>query len=226
MTWVKICGMTNLEDALLAVEAGADAVGFVFYEKSPRCVTADQARPIVDGLPANIEKVGVFVNDSEERIRAIAADVRLTSVQLYGQPATDSKRSEDEFPLRIDNFKVIVAMPSEDFRPGHLFPFSLPGAMIDAILIDSGSKDIPGGTGTKFDWTKNRDFIRGVEAIPGMRIIVAGGLTPQNVSDAIEILAPWGVDVVSGVEARPGKKDPQKVRAFVNAVREMDRKAS
>ncbi len=223
MTWVKICGMTNLEDALLAVEAGADAVGFVFYEKSPRKIDVVQARSIIDALPASTEKVGVFVNESEQRIREVAAEARLTAVQVYGRgPAALQSDEVGERP--INNFRVIVATRSDQIAPGKVVCGSLPGSMVDAILIDSGSGDTPGGTGETFDWGKNRDYVRTLGTIPGMRVIVAGGLKPENVASAIDTFAPWGVDVVSGVEAAPGKKNPDKVCAFVRAVREFDRR--
>jgi phosphoribosylanthranilate isomerase len=224
MTWVKICGMTNLEDALVAVDAGADAVGFVFYEKSPRCVTAETAREIAENLPKGIEKVGVFVNESEERIRGVAADLSLSAVQVYGEAPVSRAQSEiTELPL--NNFKVIVAMKSDRLVPGALLRSSLRGSMVHAILVDSGSGDTPGGTGATFNWERSREYIRALGETARIKIVIAGGLTSENVSKAIDGFAPWGVDVVSGVEARPGKKDPEKVRAFVRAVRECDRRA-
>ena len=225
MTWVKICGMTNLEDALVAVEAGADAVGFVFYEKSPRCVSAETVREIVGKLPKEVEKVGVFVDESEERIRSIAQDAALTAVQIYCEnPVASSQSSLSE--VRLHDFKVIVAMRSDRLVPGTIVTGSLTGSFVHAILIDSGSGDRPGGTGETFDWKKNRGNVRTLGTIPGMRLIVAGGLKPENVGKAVSTFSPWGVDVVSGVEASPGKKDPEKVRAFVRAVRNFDRRAS
>ncbi len=207
----------------MAVEAGADAVGFVFYEKSPRCVTVDRAREIVAKLPANVDKVGVFVDESEVRIRSTAQDAALTAVQIYSESSvTSSQASSPE--VRLYNFKVIVAMRSDRLIPGTVVTGSLTGSFVHAILIDSGSGDRPGGTGETFDWEKNREYVRKLGTIPGMRMIVAGGLKADNVSDAIAAFSPWGVDVVSGVEASPGKKDPEKVRAFVRAVREYDRR--
>src|SRR4029077_1800389 len=159
MTWVKICGITNLEDALVAVDAGADAVGFVFYEKSPRCVTAETAREIAENLPKGIEKVGVFVNESEERIRGVAADLSLSAVQVYGEAPVSRAQSEiTELPL--NNFKVIVAMKSDRLVPGALLRSSLRGSMVHAILVDSGSGDTPGGTGATFNWESSREYIR------------------------------------------------------------------
>ncbi len=226
MTWIKICGTRNLEDALVAVDAGADAVGFVFYEKSPRNVSAKRVKSIVKNLPAGVEKVGVFVNDSAERICAVVDDVGLTAVQIYGNSLVQSARPEGDTTLPTYGFKVIAAMSSKELEPGAKISGSLPGAMVYALLLDSGSGERPGGTGTRFDWGHSSEYVRRLGGVSGMRIIVAGGLTPENVPDAVEMFTPWGVDVVSGVEAAPGKKDPQKVRAFVKAVRDKDRKAS
>jgi phosphoribosylanthranilate isomerase len=220
MTWIKICGMTNLEDALVAVDAGADAVGFVFYEKSPRCVSVETTREICEKLPEGVERVGVFVGESAERIDDVAAQVGLTTLQIYqdsqknGSPDSPSIRRERQC-------KLIVAVNEEKLVDGGVFIGDEIKKYLYALLIDSGHGSRPGGTGTTFDWERSRGMVQGLGlAIP---VIVAGGLTSKNVRDAIEILKPWGVDVVSGVEARPGKKDPEKVRAFVRAVRDADR---
>jgi phosphoribosylanthranilate isomerase len=219
MTWVKICGTTNLEDALVAVEAGADAVGFVFYEKSPRCITVEAARDIVGKLPEGVEKVGVFVNESVNRADEVLREVGLTTAQVYSKSIGDwlawYQRSER---------KLMVAIPGEAVKGEFLISVGSAEKPLSALLIDSGSGDRPGGTGERFDWegTKIGIWNLGSE-VP---VVVAGGLTPENVDEAIKTLRPWGVDVASGVEARPGKKDPEKVRAFVRAVREIDRKAS
>ncbi len=219
MTWVKICGMTNLEDALVAVDVGADAVGFVFYEKSPRCVSVDTAREICRKLPARVEKIGVFVNESPERVSALADDAELTAVQFHGD---EYQRPE----LYAIGGRVFFAMPVlEMLQELHVaigsvtFP-KLPKS--SGILLDSGTKDLRGGTGKTFAWGEARWLVGALSKL--YPVVVAGGLTPENVSWAADILRPWGVDVVSGVEARPGKKDPEKVRAFVRAVRDHDRK--
>jgi phosphoribosylanthranilate isomerase len=229
MTWVKICGMTNLEDALVAVDAGADAVGFVFYEKSPRCVTVDKAREIVEKLPDEIEKVGVFVGTTEQTLIATSNDVGLTVAQVY--PGADNQLPDlkDEF-LRNAQCNVIFALPARVLEDGggqDPSLFLLPGrtlARVLAVLVDSGSADRPGGTGKPFDWAHARFIREGIRRLD-VPLIVAGGLAAENVGGAIEIFRPWGVDVASGVEASPGKKDPEKVRAFVRMVREIDRKA-
>jgi phosphoribosylanthranilate isomerase len=243
MTWVKICGMTNLEDALVAVDAGADAVGFVFYEKSPRCVTVETAREICSKLPENVEKIGVFVGADEDPL-SVLLQAGLTGTQCYisvggvaGSRARNKAiggdclpphfRSVMAFPMSffgedVSHVERIAAEFAESRRaiPGGV---SIPEGFLDTLLLDSGNLRQPGGTGTTFDWGKTRSLAEAMRN-DGLRLVVAGGLTPENVGEAIGTLQPWGVDVVSGVEASPGKKDPEKVRAFVKAVREMDRK--
>jgi phosphoribosylanthranilate isomerase len=245
MTWVKICGMTNLEDALVAVEAGADAVGFVFYEKSPRCVSVEAVREIVEKLPGSVEKVGVFVGDSATDWAQVVLSTGLTAVQHYlplePDVQTHAAKAVDR-GVFSKTPKFFVALPialfleaetpvdelardfehlREDF-PGRA-PF--PEGVLDTFFLDSGGLQMPGGTGKTFDWGTAAAIAEGMRRA-GVKPVVAGGLTPANVGEAMEILKPWGVDVVSGVEERPGKKDPEKVRAFVRAVREMDRKVS
>ena len=219
MTWVKICGMTNLEDALTAVEAGADAVGFVFYEKSPRNNRPGAAREIVKKLPDNVEKVGVFVSENVERANDILQRVGLTTAQVY------SKSIGEWLAWHVGSQRrLMVAVPGSALNDDLLITFGSAEKPLSAIVVDSGSGERPGGTGERFDWEGARIGICELEKeVP---VVVAGGLSPENVAEAIKILRPWGVDVASGVEARPGKKDPEKVRAFVQAVREIDRKVS
>jgi len=224
MTWVKICGMTNLEDALVAVDAGADAVGFVFHPESPRNVHPDVAGQIVEKLPTEIEKVGVFVGDrigGVETKRRIAHQAGLTGIQAYEQASLRSLSG-----LSCLNMKIFVAWPAERVLRGRVGGFrwrSEANEKVTAILLDSGKGRRPGGTGKSFDWRSTATVL---SELSDFRFIIAGGLNPENVAEAISVLQPWGVDVVSGVEASPGKKDPEKVRAFVRAVREMDRKVS
>jgi phosphoribosylanthranilate isomerase len=223
MTWVKICGMTNLEDALTAVEAGADAVGFVFHEKSPRNISVEAAREIVEKLPEGLEKIGVFVNETPERVSKIADAVGLTAVQFHG----DEHRSPEMFVLDKKSFFCIPAewVALNWPKKGRAFgSFMALPKNLAAIMLDSGSADHRGGTGKTFDWIELKAYVSLTRSIHP--VVVAGGLNPDNVEDVIGILKPWGVDVVSGVEARPGQKDPEKVRAFVRAVREIDRKIS
>ncbi len=226
MTWVKICGMTNLEDALVAVEAGADAVGFVFYEKSPRCVSVEVAREIVGKLPVGVEKVGVFVDLESEHIRETVRTAGLSAVQLHGRKSMDSVWWEDLRPASecVGASKLIPMVYGDVLKDGGFLISHRVRDQIFAILLDSRSDGTAGGTGTTFDWGAVRDRVQAVSLL--VPVIVAGGLTPANVPEAMRLFQPFGVDVASGVEARPGKKDPEKVRAFVKAVRDADRKAS
>lgn len=222
MTWVKICGITNLEDALTAVEAGADALGFVFYEKSPRMTTPERVREIVSKLPAQVEKVGVYVNESAERIEESVQQAGLTAVQLRpGESVGEFVKYLQAGQSTNHRPKIISVVPSGELLEGGFFITNEVKDALHALLIDSSSASQPGGTGTRFDWDK----ARGMVEMLGLRIptIVAGGLTAENVAEALSLLQPWGVDVASGVEARPGKKDPAKVRAFVAAVRKAER---
>ncbi|HLW84134.1 MAG TPA: phosphoribosylanthranilate isomerase [Candidatus Sulfotelmatobacter sp.] len=223
MTWVKICGTTNLEDALIAVEAGADALGFVFYEKSPRYVTVETAREIVEKLPEGVEKVGVFVDLASESIRQIVLNAGLTAVQLHGKASMESVWKNPRPAAEcVGASKLIPMVQGDALKDGGFLISPRAQESIFAILLDSRSNGAPGGTGTTFNWDATRESVQAMSrTVP---VIVAGGLRPLNVADAMKMLQPFGVDVVSGVEARPGKKDPERVLAFVRAVREMDRK--
>jgi phosphoribosylanthranilate isomerase len=227
MTWVKICGMTNLEDATVAAEAGADAVGFVFYEKSSRLVSVEKARDIAEQLPKSVEKVGVFAGQSMEYAIEIASYARFDAVQLYlmtfGKPL-------DEITLHRratgSTLKMYVALPMSLFLQDEaqsVAGFGRSNGALDALFLDSGRAEQPGGTGQTFDWQESATAVR--ELSRNQRVVVAGGLTPENVGNAIATLQPWGVDVVSGVEARPGKKDSGKMRAFVQTVRNIEGQA-
>jgi phosphoribosylanthranilate isomerase len=235
--------MTNLEDALVAVDAGADAVGFVFYEKSPRCVSVETARQIMAKLPESVEKIGVFVDPGADPINVLI-QTGLTGTQSYisaeGVAGSKARMKAIGMACLPPRARFLIALPMSLFGedvsqvermatgfaasrnkiPGDV---SIPEGFLDTFLLDSGNLRQPGGTGHTFDWKKARALAEGMRR-DGLKLVVAGGLTPENVGEAIEILEPWGVDVASGVEARPGKKDPEKVRAFVRAVREMDRK--
>ena len=215
MTWVKICGTTNLEDARAAVEAGATALGFVFAP-SPRRIQPNAAREIVAQLPIEIEKIGVFVNEDSNDICDAIADIRLTGVQLHGDEDEKSIRALRwglNSTGRSRTIRVIKALPAKDgFEQ---LALSLPYDIVDCFLLDSAS-EVRGGSGRKFDLKVARNFIR------QHKTIVAGGLTPTNVANVMREHRPWGVDVVSGVEREPGKKDPGKVRAFVAAVRSVE----
>ena len=206
--WIKICGNTNLEDARFAAECGADAVGFVFAP-SPRRVEADQVRQITQRLPAGLEKYGVFVDAGFDEIVSTVETGGLTGVQLH--------RSADEhLPLRLrEHFAGRISILQVVNYTALEFEQQLKelSQNEDPILVDSSTAKAVGGTGTRFDWHDARSTLK--RAAPNLRLVAAGGLAPENVKQAIQILQPWGVDVVSGVESKPGKKDPKRVRAFI-----------
>jgi phosphoribosylanthranilate isomerase len=223
MTWVKICGMTNLQDALIAIDAGADAVGFVFYEKSPRCVSVETVREIVERLPAEVEKIGVFVDTEAARIREVVLSTDLTAVQLHGKQSLESVVNDSRtIPECLAVSKAIMMVQGDALQDGGVFIGESVCAKMFALLVDSESNGATGGTGVTFNWQAARDMVRALTRL--LPVIVAGGLTPSNIGEAMRAFQPFGVDVTSGVEARPGKKDPDKVRAFVKAVRDFDRK--
>jgi phosphoribosylanthranilate isomerase len=207
--WIKICANTSLEDAMIAAEAGADAVGFVFAP-SPRRVTVEQATAIVPRLPAAIEKIGVFVDATVDEIAATVEAAGLTGVQLHWEaPVELTAALRARFGsglriLRVVHFDeaMVESKAALDFD-----------STADAILVDSRTAAAVGGTGKSYDWAAARQSLFG--RAEELRLIAAGGLTPDNVTEAIATLRPWGVDVVSGVEASPGRKDAAKVQAFI-----------
>jgi len=229
MTWIKICGITNLEDGLAAVEAGADALGFVFYKKSPRYVDAEAARAIATKLPKNVEKVGVFVDETWDNIQATVTRAGLTGIQIHAS----GLRKEDTKPgAKPSSAKRYMVLRVFDFLDGQGrfdgFAMSINNTKtaptISAVFLDSGTTRQPGGTGRTFDWER-AGHVAEVIKRAGVPLVVAGGLTPANVTEAIRTLEPWGVDVSSGVEASPGKKDREKVQAFIAAVRQIEKTA-
>ena len=209
--WVKVCANTSAADALMAVEAGADAVGFVFA-KSPRRVTVAQVAAITPALPSSVERIGVFAGSTFEEIAVAVETCGLTGVQLHfegGEDLTGRLRERFGSAIRILHVVHYAADASEKAA-------SLAGNRhIDVILVDSRTPAAIGGTGIRFDWDAAASLFGSV----GMKMVAAGGLSPANVAEAIEKLRPWGVDVASGVEAAPGRKDPDKVRAFVENAR-------
>jgi phosphoribosylanthranilate isomerase len=229
--WIKICGNTNLEDAQLAARLGADAIGFVFAP-SPRQVTLAQVAAITPHLPAHVERVGVFSSRDAEQIEAIAIEAGLTTVQLHGGLDEALARKLDEKfkgSVRIIqtlHWPVGQPSPHAPTNPATDSPAALLAVQIeriarlrltDRILIDSKVGAAMGGTGIAFDWTAARTLF--ASATTGVNLIVAGGLTPQNVEQAIDRLKPWGVDVSSGVEASPGRKDPALLSRFLQNAR-------
>lgn len=204
MVKVKVCGITNLDDALSAVEAGADALGFNFYARSPRSVAPEEARRIILKLPPTVLSVGVFVNEVDAATVARVADAAgVGAVQLHGDETP-------EYCALVGARRVIKALRvGNDYEPecATLYPAR-------SILLDAFSAHARGGTGETCDWTRAR---RTGELVA--ELYLAGGLRPENVAEAIVAVAPFAVDVCSGVELAPGKKDAARVRAFVCAVR-------
>ena len=194
---VKVCGMTNLKDTLVTVEEGADAVGFIFYKKSPRSVTMKLVRETVLELPPFVDTVGVFVDETAEQINKIADYCNLDMVQLHG----------DESPTFCKRIRrrVIKAFRVKDMQSVK----KLSNFQVSGFILDTFSESLHGGTGKVFDWNL---------ALPAKKfgpVIMAGGLTPNNVRQAIQRVRPYGVDVCSGVESEPGIKDHKKIRFFL-----------
>ncbi len=203
MVRVKICGITNWSDARAAIDAGADALGFNFYPPSPRAVTPAQAWEMIRKLPPFVEAVGVFVNWSAVAIGAIARALRLDAVQLHGN---ESRALVRECAAAHRVIKAVRI--GQRFRPQALRAYD----GVSAFLLDGFKPKLYGGTGNAFEWA----LARGVKKYG--RVILAGGLTPENVARAIREVEPYAVDVASGVESRQGKKDPSKLREFVREV--------
>ena len=201
MTRVKVCGITRRDDALRAVDLGVDALGFVFYPESPRYIQPEEAAEIIRALPPFVAPVGVFVDCPAAEIGSIIAECSLGAVQLHGNEAPDFCEG-----FRV---KVIKAFRVRDDR----LPPGIDRYRTDAILLDAFQEGIPGGTGTIFSW----EVARRAKAYG--RIILAGGLNCENIRDAIESVRPYAVDVSSGVEAAPGRKDAKRMAEFVNKVK-------
>jgi len=215
--WVKICGNTSAADALLAVEAGADAVGFVFAA-SPRRVTESEVAGIVKRLPKTVETIGVFVDAGVEEIYSAVRMCHLTGVQLHWDAATDlPARLKSRLGRELRVMRVMHFGEGAVKRVTKQVATYTEDPNVDRLLIDSRTAAAAGGTGVTYDWkSAAKTVFKNAEE---RKLVVAGGLTPENVAEAIAALRPWGVDVVSGVEAEPGRKDPVKVREFVERVR-------
>ena len=198
---VKICGTTSLKDAFLAVESGADAIGFIFYKMSPRNISQKEAKEIILQLPPFIETVGVFVNETSDKINRIAEQCKLNSIQLHGEESPALCRRVKRKVIKAFRIKNADSLKS------------IASYKVSGFLLDSYNDGSKGGTGQVFDWNL---ALRVKKQGP---VILAGGLNPYNVFTAIHRVKPYGVDVCSGVENSPGIKDHEKVRAFIKSVR-------
>lgn len=207
MTFIKICGITSVEDALCAVDAGANALGFNFYRPSVRYIDPGKARLIVKELPAEVMSVGVFVNEpTPSEVRAIASEVGLNGVQLHGDESP-------EYCEQLKDYYVIKALPvGADFELKKALEFN-----VSAIMLDASHKKLRGGTGQTIDWAIARRVNES-----GVNIFLAGGLSPDNVCDAIETVRPYAVDACSGLEQEPGVKDLERVRSFIERIRALN----
>jgi len=205
MTLVKICGITNLDDALAAATAGADALGFNFYKPSPRYITPQNAREIVEQLPESLLTVGVFVNEeSPNAVRSIAGEAGIRALQLHGDepPAYCHELAADYYVI-----KTFAVSDTFDSRQAEQYE-------VEAIMLDTKHNSLRGGTGRVFDWSVAQ---QAASTIP--KLFLAGGLSPENIENAIQTVKPFAVDACSALEAIPGKKNHDRVRVFVNMVR-------
>ncbi len=197
---VKICGITNVEDARLAVEAGADLIGLNFYPPSPRCISEHTAQEIRAVLPATVWSVGVCVNAGRERMATLAERLDLHALQFHGDETNADCSGWPQKTIKA------VRIGSED--P----PLQWEAYPTDYLLLDTYHPGRYGGTGETFAWEQ----VANLSAAQRQRIILAGGLTPENVAAAVQAVQPWAVDVAGGVESAPGRKDPEKLRAFIH----------
>jgi phosphoribosylanthranilate isomerase len=202
ITRVKICGITRPEDARAAVEAGADAIGLVFYPPSPRHVTVERAVEVVATLPPFVTTVALFVNAEASVIAEVIAATEVDLLQFHGDETPEACSGHGRPWLRALRMRPDIDLLAEAERY----------AAARGLLLDAYRPGVPGGTGTTFDWSR-------VPPDMARRIVVAGGLDPGNVGDAVSRLRPYAVDVSGGVEAEPGIKDPQKIRRFIDEVR-------
>lgn len=214
--WVKICANTNLADAAHAVNSGADALGFVFAP-SPRRVTAEEVRRITAQLPSQVERYGVFVDAGFEEIVATVAEAGLNGAQLHvNRDPQLPARLRAHFAAQPEPFHLLSVVHFAADIEQKLSLLERDGAS-DAILVDARTEHAAGGTGLRFDWEAARPTL--LSRAGRTRLILAGGLTPENIAEAVTLLDPWGVDVVSGVEASPGRKDSARVEAFIQNAR-------
>jgi len=200
-TRVKICGITRFEDALAAIKAGADALGFVFYPPSPRDIDVAQARRIVAQLPPFVTTVALFVNADRDTIAEVVQQVKIDLLQFHGNECPDYCAAHGRPWIKAIRMKddVDLLKASKDYHQA------------SALLLDAYKPGVPGGTGDSFDWERIPEKL-------AQRIVLAGGLTPENVAEAVRRVHPYAVDVSGGVEAVKGIKDQQKIKQFMRGV--------
>ena len=204
MTFIKICGITNLEDARAAVAAGADALGFNFYNLSPRYITPQAAREIIEQLPDHVLMVGVFVSEPMKSVRSVANESGVTALQLHGDEPADYSRE-----LARDYCVIKTLAVSDQFNVYRAQEYQ-----VDAIMLDTGDNRLRGGTGRSFDWSIAQQVN---QLVP--KLFLAGGLSPENIAEAIETVRPYAVDACSALEDTPGKKNHERMDAFVKVAR-------
>ena len=207
MLRVKICGLTTPQDAAAAIEFGADALGFSFFPGSKRYIAMESAGDWISALPENVEKVAILVNPGWDEAKAVATTAGITALQLHGAETPAFCRRLMEEGIRFEKALPVTDMDSVA---------DLPDFFTRTLLLDSGGPGEFGGSGRTFPWEIARDFI---QAHPSLRVVLAGGLTPENVAGAVAMVRPFGVDVTSGVESSLGRKDHGRLRAFIAAAR-------
>ena len=204
MTFIKICGITNVHDALAAVAAGADALGFNFYKPSPRYVTPQTAREIVAKLPVSVLTVGVFVNEESQSVRNIANEANVAALQLHGDESPEYCRE-----LGKDRYLIKTFAVANDFDVQRIQPYR-----VEAIMLDTKHNSLRGGTGRVFDWSVAKEVN---DFVP--KLFLAGGLSPENIEEAVATVRPYAIDACSALEDEPGRKNHERMRAFVEIAR-------
>jgi len=204
MTLIKICGITNIDDANAAVDAGADALGFNFYKPSPRYITPQNAREIVEQLPSSVLTVGVFVNEESGSLKRIVAESGIKALQLHGDESPDYCCE-----LAADHFVIKTLAVSQGFDREVIHAYE-----VAAIMLDTRDNNLRGGTGRVFDWSIARQVNQFVP-----KLFLAGGLSPENIAEAIAMVCPYAVDACSALEDSPGKKNHERMRRFIETAR-------
>jgi phosphoribosylanthranilate isomerase len=207
MLRIKICGLTTPQDAVAAIEFGADALGFNFFPGSKRCVRRETVGDWIAALPETVEKIAILVNPTWDEIMAAAKTAGITALQLHGAESPEFCRRLMEHGIQFE--KAIPVIDADSVA-------NVPDFFTRTVLLDSGAAGEFGGSGRAFPWEIARDFVRGN---PDLRVSLAGGLTPENIAEAVTLVRPFGVDVTSGVESASGRKDHGRMRAFIAAAR-------